>query len=586
MSVGIVLAHGYSGSPSDLEQLAERLSVRYNRDSVTNVSLPGHYYGGSPVFDKQTFIDCISNAVNPYIKQKREIIILGHSTGGILALSFILERSFIPHLLILASVPRRIDSSYVERWKRHRSGKQEMPFGDVAKMISLINSAGSRQFSGKFPMLIVHGEQDELVPSDDALAWKQNFCGAVRSVVIPHAGHSLFRGENDAMAIDVVVRAISDITIANKPEDKKILDVLSDIEPDAKSFIEASPLSGRHLAECPGGQALIGNKPLLSSQAKGEPVLANIEITTRCNLKCVYCARSLWKRHSKDMAKKMFSRILDLLPHAYRITIVGLGEPLMHPHVVDFVAETASRGRRAAVVTNAMLLDEPMSYALIKAGLHSIAFSIDGPTQETASDVRTGSDMNEIICNIKTFMEISKSTRPLSTAVFAAVSKETALHMEQLVDLVKGLGVNILMLTDLNFAQNRMSAVCENKDEDIAATVRKALASAFSKKLPVLSVRGLEELGMAERYKKFLLLPPSELYRRSIKHTWCYSPWQTVPVDVEGNITICDCQPDKQIGNILTQPFSEIWNGEAMMEHRRQMLCDAPPEACGICPRF
>ncbi|MFX1363152.1 MAG: SPASM domain-containing protein [Promethearchaeota archaeon] len=83
-----------------------------------------------------------------------------------------------------------------------------------------------------------------------------------------------------------------------------------------------------------------------------------------------------------------------------------------------------------------------------------------------------------------------------------------------------------------------------------------------------------------------MLIPPDQLYTRSRRHKYCFSPWQTLPIDVEGNITLCDCQPENRLGNIFTQPFSEIWNGRKMMNYRRQMLGPNPPEPCKICPRF
>jgi len=37
---------------------------------------------------------------------------------------------------------------------------------------------------------------------------------------------------------------------------------------------------------------------------------------------------------------------------------------------------------------------------------------------------------------------------------------------------------------------------------------------------------------------------------------------QTVPVNVQGYVTVCDSQPEKTAGNLLNQPISEIWNNE------------------------
>jgi radical SAM protein with 4Fe4S-binding SPASM domain len=61
---------------------------------------------------------------------------------------------------------------------------------------------------------------------------------------------------------------------------------------------------------------------------------------------------------------------------------------------------------------------------------------------------------------------------------------------------------------------------------------------------------------------------------------------QTVPVDVQGNITMCDCQPENRVGNILTDPFNKIWRGDLMNEYRKRMISDDPPDACRICPRL
>jgi len=231
-------------------------------------------------------------------------------------------------------------------------------------------------------------------------------------------------------------------------------------------------------------------------------------------------------------------------------------------------------------------LDGSLSHELLKAGLKSIAFSIDGAMQKITSEVKRGTDLDQVIANIKTFVGLSRSIRPISTAVFSAVSVATVQHFEELVDMVAGLGVHVLMLTDLNFRENLGHTLWKNADGRISTTIRKGVARAFKKNLPVLSIHGLEEFGLSKRYSKFLLLRPDELYHRSESRTWCFSPWQTLPVSVNGDVTLCDCQPWITAGNLLSQPLSEIWNNEVFTGHRRRMLSPDPPETCRICPRF
>jgi len=91
---------------------------------------------------------------------------------------------------------------------------------------------------------------------------------------------------------------------------------------------------------------------------------------------------------------------------------------------------------------------------------------------------------------------------------------------------------------------------------------------------------------LTRRYADFLLTAPASLQSRSKSHRWCLSPWQTLPVDVDGNVTICDCRPQAMLGNLLEEPFTGIWNGTAMQTHRRLMRSQTPPADCLACPRY
>jgi MoaA/NifB/PqqE/SkfB family radical SAM enzyme/alpha-beta hydrolase superfamily lysophospholipase len=584
---GLVLVHGYTGSPEDLAPLAAALGERYGTDGTDLVRLAGHGSGRVPDFRETSFVASVQDAVSRFRDQGRRIILLGHSTGGSITLAALSRSGIRPDLLILASVPHRIDAAYFERWSVHRRSGADPSFTSVAEMISLINRAAAARYDGPFPVLVLQGSRDELVPSEAAGAWRTgNFAGPVRTTFIPGAGHDLFRGEGGAPAVDVVVRAVRDVLHVLSAEERGTLERIKAAEPEAARFLSASPLSAVHLAASASGRSAAGLLPSLQPVLPAEPVIANIEITTRCNLRCSYCARTQRGGSGGDMPFSTFKTVLGLLPHAYRITLVGLGETLLHPQVADCVAEASSQGRRTALVTNAMLLDEALSRKLLKAGLESIAFSIDGATQETASRVRPGTDLGRVTENIKRFVQVMGQEREISTAVFSAVSTDTVDSLDGLIELVSGLGVHVLMLSDLNFPENAGKTLWKHADQATSDKVRSAVASAFKKNLPVLSLRGLEEFGLWERYGRYLLLPPDRLYQRSLRRSWCCSPWQTLPINVNGEVTLCDCQPGATAGNVLVQPLSAIWNGTAFVEHRRKMLSDDPPAACVLCPRF
>jgi MoaA/NifB/PqqE/SkfB family radical SAM enzyme/pimeloyl-ACP methyl ester carboxylesterase len=589
MFPGIVLVHGYSGSPDTLSPLATKLAAHYGPDAVTSVCLSGHGPGHdqAPAFDQAAFIHGVAAAISAIVREGRQVIVLGHSTGGTIALAALEQLQCIPALLVLASVPKQIAAASLERWGKHRKEKSDIPFVSVANMVSLINSVGAKPGRPSFPVLLLQGAEDELVPAQDVRFWEQGcFEGPLRTVVIPGAGHDLFQGDGNFFAIDVVLRAVRDHTTVLLPAEERALDAITSAEPEIGRFLARSRSSRRHIVRCPSGCSVIGAPPSLGPVADIEPVFANIEITTRCNLRCTYCARTASEVKGADMSRETFVRLLGLLPHASRITFVGLGETLLHPQVAEFVALASAEGRRTALVTNGMLLDRALSRRLLNAGLDSITFSIDGADQAVASEVRPGTDLARVTDNIRAFKEISRTTRPIATSVFSAVSTRTIGHLEALMDLVAGLGVHVVMLTDLNFPENVKDSLWHNADDRIARLVRKGVARAFRQQLPVLSVRGLEEFGLAKRYEKYLLLPPDSLATRSPERAWCCSPWQTVPVSVTGEVTLCDCQPGVRLGNLLDRPLNAIWNGAVIQEHRQRMSGPEPPEACRICPRF
>jgi radical SAM protein with 4Fe4S-binding SPASM domain len=287
------------------------------------------------------------------------------------------------------------------------------------------------------------------------------------------------------------------------------------------------------------------------------------------------------------MSREDFRRVLSHLPHASRIVLVGLGEPLQHPDLIEFIRLAVADGRRVGLVTNAMLLDTEMAQALCASGLASITFSLDAIDQATATRVRRGSDIEQISANIRTLMEERKrqATR-LSTSVFTALSSDTIDEFGAIVDFVADHEVDAIMVTDLNFASNQSRSVRNVFSPTHAGTVRKALKRALARGLPVLSVKGLEAFALDKQFMDYLLLRGEQLVSRSGRREHCASPWQSIPVNVEGNLSLCDCQPSEIIGNIHREPLSTWWNGPAMTEHRRRMLSDNPPEACRVCPRF
>jgi MoaA/NifB/PqqE/SkfB family radical SAM enzyme/alpha-beta hydrolase superfamily lysophospholipase len=590
-AIGMVLVHGFLGSPADLAPLASRLARQHGAAAVDCLCLPGHDGGTRPAFAEAAFLDELGAAIDRQRARRCRLVLIGHSTGGSLLLAEIARRLARDPasldellLLVLCASPPRIDRSYALRWRAHTTDGTP-PIDDVGALVSLVNRLARRApLAVPAPVLIVHGAADQLVPVDDAQLWRHGrFIGAQRQVRIAGAGHQLFAGEGAALAIDSIVRAIDDSARRPAP----VAHPLFERAPGLAAFCAGWPDSGRHVQSSPAAMRAVGRPFVADLIAPGEPTLANIEITTRCTLACAACARSQRKLPSRHMSREDFSRVLEALPHAYRIVLVGLGEPLLHPEVIELIGLAVGAGRRVGLVTNAMSLDAAMASALCASGLASITFSLDAVDQATAERVRQGSDMRRISANIATLIaERRRQGAALATAAFTALSSDTVGEFEAIVDFVADHEIDALMVSDLNFACNQARSVHDTFIPAYAGKLRQALRRAVTRRLPVLSVRGLEEFALEARYLDYLLLRGEQLADRSPRHAHCLSPWQTIPVSVDGQLSLCDCQPGAVLGNIQRMPLSDWWNGAAMVEQRRRMLGDDPPQACRICPRF
>lgn len=107
-----------------------------------------------------------------------------------------------------------------------------------------------------------------------------------------------------------------------------------------------------------------------------------IELTTRCNLRCHYCPHfPELPRKKEDMDWETFRASMDLVHYFVRqgtqteLSLTGIGESMLHPRFVDMVCysrQVIGPYRPLVVTTNGLLLDDSMaaSLALYKAQVY------------------------------------------------------------------------------------------------------------------------------------------------------------------------------------------------------------------------
>ena len=164
--LAILLVHGFSGGARDLFSLAEGLRDTFGRETVHLPELPDHGGGELPAaFDRDRLVEKLCAQLAGLRQRAETLVVLGHSTGGNLLLAALEQSAIVPELLVLAASPFRIDLAYLERWQRHRQGREGMALTTVAGLVKFINEVAERGSLPACPALLLQGEKDQLVPS-------------------------------------------------------------------------------------------------------------------------------------------------------------------------------------------------------------------------------------------------------------------------------------------------------------------------------------------------------------------------------------------------------------------------------------
>jgi len=153
------------------------------------------------------------------------------------------------------------------------------------------------------------------------------------------------------------------------------------------------------------------------------PLSIDIHMHHYCNFKCNYCAMSMsskqlektvYKSGSMDM--ELFSLVVKQLKEFPKkikmITIEGVGEATIHPHIVDMVKLLHDSGvtDKIQIITNGSMLNPEFNEALVNAGLGELRISLQGLSERKYLEIADASiNWNEYYENICHFSRVRKT---------------------------------------------------------------------------------------------------------------------------------------------------------------------------------
>lgn len=286
-----------------------------------------------------------------------------------------------------------------------------------------------------------------------------------------------------------------------------------------------------------------------------------VVLTTKCNLKCIWCHRHEM-RFKKDYLNRempigMLGLLLPNLKGFQKIYYGGLGEPLLYRDIYWAIEEARKYCNDVRTTTNGTLLNKESSQRLKDAGLSYLEVSIDGFDKRTNDRLR-GVHEDFIIENLKYLSDIS--TIPLQ--INSVISKT---NLESLYDAVDRLADidNIVMLHTIPlFMTEHM------KDlgiEDITVEEHRILLEHWKSRIRDLNLNIEVWPDLNET-----ALDPVRIMKQ--RRNICFSVYEDALVNVYGCLSPCSRLQEISFDNIAESGFEEVWNGEQMLAWRLQQL--------------
>jgi radical SAM protein with 4Fe4S-binding SPASM domain len=271
------------------------------------------------------------------------------------------------------------------------------------------------------------------------------------------------------------------------------------------------------------------------------PPCLQIEPTSICNYRCVFCYQTDNKFNKRSdgymghMKLETFKLTIDQAEGNIEfISLASRGEPLLCPDFKEMLSYTRDKFYNLKINTNASLLDEKMSHAILESGVKTLVFSTDAADSTLYSKLRVNGKLENILKNIKKFQEI-RTKKYSKSKIITRVSGVKVNNQQNLNDMEKYWGdlVDQVAFVDYMPWEN----VYESKYSEVQ-------------------------------------IPCSDLWRRMF--VW----W-------DGKVNPCDVDYKSQlsVGNIKNSNISELWKSDdyKKLRHQHELKLRKNTSPCNKC---
>ena len=331
---------------------------------------------------------------------------------------------------------------------------------------------------------------------------------------------------------------------------------------------------------------------LAGSQAFGGPVQANLNLTNRCNLRCIHCfynspyaekpaLRSVRKAKLEhieppghDEIRKIMNREADpdrtrslmaelITMGTRRFQFSGMGEVFLNGNTLDFMRRAKRAGCYGVVNTNGTLLTREIIDELVSMRFDRLRITVMAGNAEMYRQTHPGA-------NTGLFDTLRENLLYLSEKKKAAATRCPRIVLSYIVISLNHQGLwDFVRFARLVGADRVQFHPFDIVEDSSLANLALSAGQALSVRDQLAEVRSFLEaakidhnianyLGASQEH-----LDTMALYQRMP----CYYGWLAVRITVEGMVYPC-CRCFYPLGNAYETGFRRIWEGESYRRFR------------------
>ncbi len=315
------------------------------------------------------------------------------------------------------------------------------------------------------------------------------------------------------------------------------------------------------------------------------PILSELALTWRCNIKCQFCYASCTcisdsddESGREELTTKEVKKVLNIIRRDAEVPSISFtgGEPALREDLSELVAyASGSLNMRVNLITNGTLITNKAAKSLKKAGLESAQVSIESPDPDVHN--RIVGVANAFQASVNGFLALKKAG--VSVHPHATLCQLNQHTLPQMPQFAKSLGVD-------RFSLNMIIPAGRGEAKDLAIKYSEIEEM-------VLDIKSASETAGI----RFMWYSPTPMclfnpISHQLGNKGCSACEGLLSVDPYGRVLPCSSWKEP-VGNLLVDGFRAVWFGKKGQSLREKRAAHPGCRECehfaachGACPLY